>query len=69
MLIFSMQCVFGHDDVAMVRVVRAAGMLKRITEQTDKLQVKLVMTSFQKNDDHILTSNLSTIELDDEVIV
>ena len=70
MLILSMQCVFGHDDVAVVRVVRAAGMLKRITKQIDKLQkVKLIISNFQKNDNHILTSNQSTIELDDEVIV
>ena len=46
-LIFSMQCVLGHDDVHMVVVVRAAGLLKRITEQTDKLQkVKLIMNIF-----------------------
>ena len=66
-LTFSIQCVIGHDDVAMVVVVRTAGMLKRITEQTDKLQkVKLIISNFQKNDNHILTTNQNTIELDDQ---
>ena len=65
-----MQCVIGYDDVAMVAVVRAARMIERITEQTDKLwKVKLIMSNCQNNDDPILTSNQSTIGLDDEVIV
>ena len=54
-LTFSIQCVIGH---AMVVVVRTAGMLKKITEQTDELQkVKLIISNFQRNDSRILTSN------------
>ena len=70
MLIFFIQCVIGKDDVAMVIVVRAAGMLKWITEQTHKLEeVNLITSNFQKKDGHILTSNQSTINLNEEVIV
>ena len=29
MLIFSIQCVIGHDDVAVVIVVKAAGYVKK----------------------------------------
>ena len=49
-------------------MIKVGEMIQRIMDQKNKLQkVKVVISNFQKNDDMIITSERSTIELDYEV--
>ena len=60
--------MIGHNDVAMVVVVRVTSMLQRIQAHKDKIhKVRLIIGNFQKNNNVLLTSETSAIELDYEV--
>ena len=65
----SLQCIIGDGEAVVVTVVRVPEMIQRIIDHNEKLeQVKLVITNFQKNDNMIITSERSSVELDNEVI-
>ena len=60
--------MIGHNDVAVVVVVRVTSMLQSIEAHKDKLhKVKLIIGNFQKNSNVLWTSETSAIELDYEV--
>ena len=57
-----------HEESVIVTVIKVGEMIQRIMDQKTKLQkVKVVISNFQKNDDMIITSERSIIELDYEV--
>ena len=65
----SLQCIIGDGEAVVVTVIRVPEMIQRIIDHNEKLgQVKLVITNFQKNDSMIITSERSSVELDNEVI-
>ena len=60
--------MIGHNNVAVVVAVTVTSMLQRIQAHKNKLhKVRLIMGNFQKNNNVLLTSETSAIELDYEV--
>ena len=58
----------SRDESAIVTVIKVGEMIQRIIDHKTKLhKVKVGTSNFQKNDDMIITSESSTIELDYEV--
>ena len=65
----SLQCIIGDGEAVVVTVIRVSEIIQRIIDHNEKLgQVKLVITNFQKNDNVIISSERSSVELDNEVI-
>ena len=64
-----LQCIIGDGEAVVVTGIRVPEMIQRIIDDNEKLgQVKLVITNFQKNDNMIITSERSSVELDNELI-
>lgn len=62
------QCLIGEENVVITVNVRVEKMLQKLLTLMDRLgQIKLIISNFQKNDCGLVTSERSTIEIDDEV--